>query len=327
MVDLSHFPQHLWPQMACHPAIRSMRKRPRLVKDTSDFTRIDYGDVIHVDERFLLVVGYTREGRFGIDDQPKQWVPRVYDLESGERNIVKLVFHENYTINLGGLEITCYRTPEKEAKVIDLAVGNPYFMQGYTALDEVDNLVRILDIVQGKRLDHVVYNLKMGHRLYFEEHLASLLQKYIESVYAIIWLHGHGLKHGDIRRDHLFVDRQDGHFTWIDFDYDFYLPERPFAIDLLGLGSVLLFLIGKQIFRMDGVMTNTEFDQTVFNNIDKSDLALLSQDRIYNLQKLYPYIPDSLNDILLRFSFGTHLFFDSAQEFADQLESAIEKIW
>ncbi len=313
--------------MRSHPAIRTMRRRPRLVTDTSDFTRIDYGDVIHVDNRFLLIVGYTREGRFGIDDQPKQWVPRVYDLESKERYIVKLVFHENYTINLGGLKVTCYRTPEKEAQVIDLAAGNRHFMQGYTALDTAGNLVRILDILQGKRLDHVVYNLKVDHKLYFEKHLPELLHEYLKSIKAISWLHGLGLKHGDIRRDHLFVDGRDGHFCWIDFDYDFHLPERPFAIDLLGLGSVILFLVGKQIFRMESVVTNPEFSQAVFDSIDRNDLALLSQDKIYNLQKLYPYIPDAINDILLRFSLGTHLFFDSTLEFVDQLEAAVHKTW
>ena len=53
------------------------------------------------------MVGYTREGRFGIDEQPKQWVPKVYDLVSGERNILKLVFHETFTLQLGQLKVTC----------------------------------------------------------------------------------------------------------------------------------------------------------------------------------------------------------------------------
>ena len=53
--------------MKKHPAVRSMRRQPRIFGDTSDFANIDYGDVIHVDNRYLLIAGYTREGRFGIE--------------------------------------------------------------------------------------------------------------------------------------------------------------------------------------------------------------------------------------------------------------------
>lgn len=151
MVDWSRFPAHILPLLKSHHAIQNLRRQPRIFADTSDFTNIDYGDIIHVDNRYLLVVGYTREGRFGIDDQPKQWVPRVYDLESGAHHIVKLVFYETYAIKLGELQVTCYRSPEKEAKVIELTQDNPAFMQGYAALDEANNLVRILDVVNGKR--------------------------------------------------------------------------------------------------------------------------------------------------------------------------------
>lgn len=327
MVDWSRFPEHILPRLKDHVAVRSMRRQPRLWTDTSDFVNIDYGDVIHVDDRFLLVVGYTREGRFGVDEQPKQWVPKVYDLESEERNIVKLVFHETYSIRLGGLEVTCYRSPEKEARVIELTRGNPSFMQGYATLDEVGNLVRILDIVNGQRLDKEVFKMGESHLEYFENHLADVLRRFLVSVESIAMLHGHGLKHGDIRRDHIFVDRRDGHFVWIDFDYDFYLPERPYAMDLFGLGNVLLFLIGQQNFRPGDLVKNPEFGQKVFARITGDDLALVARDRIFNLQKIYPYIPDAVNDILLYFSAGTEVMYDTVDEFCADLRRAVERIW
>ena len=160
MIDWSYFPLRILPRLQAHPAMRSIRRQPRIWRDTSNFTGIDYGDIILVDNRYFLVVGYTQEGRFGIDDQPKQWVPKVHDLETGESNILKLVFYETYSIKLGELEVKCYRSPEKEARVIDLVRGNPAFMQGYSALDDADNLVRILDVVPGKRLD--TYLQKLG---------------------------------------------------------------------------------------------------------------------------------------------------------------------
>jgi hypothetical protein len=322
MIDWSRLPARILPLLKSHHAVQGLRRQPRIFADTSDFTTIDYGDIIHVDNRYLLVVGYTREGRFGIDDQPKQWVPRVYDLESGEHHIVKLVFYETYEIKLGELQVTCYRSPEKEAKVIELTRGNPTFMQGYATLDEANNLVRILDIVNGKRLDHYLPQLGESHREYFANYLPEVLQRFLQAVEAIAMLHRHGLKHGDIRRDHLFVDRQDNHFCWIDFDYDFYLPERPYAMDLFGLGNVLLYILGRENFRPNDILSNPLLGERVFTSLHVNDLSLVSHDRVFNLQKIYPYVPDVLNDILLHFSAGTTVMYDSVAEFCEDLRAA-----
>lgn len=327
MVDWTPFPEHILPEMKKHPALRSLRHQPKLFSDTSDFGSIDYGDVINIDNRYFLIVGYTKEGRFGIEEQVKQWVPRVFDLETRQRRILKLVFHENYKIRLGKLEVTCYRNPEKEAQVIELTRGNHAFMQGYATLDEADNLVRVLDIVNGKRLDKHVYSLGDSHNDYLENHLKGLLIRFLTAVEAITLLHRNGLKHGDIRRDHIFVDRDDGHFCWIDFDYDFYLPERPFALDLLGLGSVLLFLVGQDTFRVKSIMQNPKLGKAVFDTLTVEDMALLSQDRVFNLKKIYPYIPKPLNDILLHFSMGARVMYDEVDEFYDELCRAIDRVW
>lgn len=327
MVDWSHFPKHILPKLQGHVAVRSLRRQSKLWSDTSDFANIDYGDVIHVDDRYLLVVGYTKEGRFGVEEQPKQWVPKVYDLVSGERNILKLAFHETYTIRLGELEVTCYRSPEKEAQVIELTRGNRSFMQGYATLDDAGNLVRILDIVNGQRLDKAVYRMGDSHLDYFEHFLPDILRRFLISVDGIVMLHSHGFKHGDIRRDHIFVDREDGHFWWIDFDYDYYLPERPYAMDLFGLGNVLLFLIGQQNFRPSALLKDPAFGEKVFSRISEEDLALVSRDRVFNLKKIYPYIPDPLNDILLYFSVGAEVMYDTVEEFYNDLRRAVDKIW
>jgi hypothetical protein len=46
------------------------------------------------------VVADMREGRFGIDDQPKYWVKKAVELETGELRILKLVFHEEFTTRM-----------------------------------------------------------------------------------------------------------------------------------------------------------------------------------------------------------------------------------
>ena len=279
-----------------------------------------------MDGRYFIVVGHTREGRFGIDSQIKTWVPRVQDLMSGVRFIIKLVFHETYELSVGQLKVTCFRSPEKEARVLELVEGNPYFMHGDSVLDEVGNLVRILDIVDGRRLDNHIAKLGASHEEYVAEHLKEMLVHFLTSVAAIRLLHDNGLKHGDIRRDHIFVERDSGIFRWIDFDYDFYIPERPYAMDLFGLGNVLLFILGKQNFRPGDVATHPDMGEKVLETINTNDLSLFSQDRIFNLKKLIPYIPDSLNNILLHFSVGAQVFYNSVAEFQDDLQQAVDTL-
>jgi hypothetical protein len=327
MVDWNQFPPHILPLLKKHNAVKSLRRQPKIYSDTSDFTRIDYGDIIHVDNRYFLVVGYTKEGRFGIEEQPKQWVPKVYDLESGERKILKLVFHEKFTLTLGPLQVTCYRRPEKEGQVLDLVRGNLMFMQGYSTLDAVGNLVRVLDIIQGTRLDTVIGRIDCDHDYYLATHAEDFLRRFLRSVEAISLLHHHGFKHGDIRRDHVFVDKKDGQYRWIDFDYDFYLPERPFALDLIGLGNILLYILGRKNFRPVDVLSNPEMGEKVFATLDSDDLSLLSRDRVFNLKKLYPSLPKCFNDILLHFSTGTSVMYDTATEFYDDLAASIQQVY
>lgn len=327
MIDWSRFPPHILPRLQSHNAMKDLRRQPVIFSDTSDFTRIDYGDIIHVDNRYFLVVGYTKEGRFGIEEQPKQWVPKVIDLESGEGKILKLVFHENFTIKLGEFQVTCYRTPEKEARVLDLTHGNSMFMQGYSTLDKVGNLVRILDVIPGTRMDTIIHRMACSYESYVAEHLQDILRRFLKAVEAIVLLHQHGFKHGDIRRDHIIVDRLDGQYRWIDFDYDFYLPERPFALDMIGLGNVLLFILGRRNYRPIDVLEDPDMGEKVLATLHVNDLAMLSQDRIFNLQKLKPNLPKCFNDILLHFSAGTTVFYDSATELYDDLARCIEQVY
>ena len=59
------------------------RKTPvkfNIFEDTSDFMLIDTGDVLRIAGNDYLVMSQAREGRFGIDEQPKFWVKVSIDL-------------------------------------------------------------------------------------------------------------------------------------------------------------------------------------------------------------------------------------------------------
>lgn len=323
---MENLPGRIVSLVSEHPVIRSIRRRPRLFADTHNFTAIDYGDVIYVDDRYFLVTGYTREGRFGVDDQPKQWVPRVEDIENGERFILKLVFHETFEITIGKYTIPCFRNPEKEAAVLELVRGDQRFMQGYGRLDAGNNLVRILDVVNGRRLDSYILRSKSSHEEYFFTELPALLREFLAATEGIGLLHANGLRHGDIRRDHILVEYDTNTFRWIDFDYDFYLPERPFVLDILELGNLLMFLVGRGNYYPREVLAHEDMGERLLNTITPGDISLLSKNKIVNLRKLFPYIPSQLNDIFLHFSLGTSVFYDTVDEFIDDLRRYVESL-
>ncbi|MFN2355661.1 MAG: hypothetical protein ABR512_14210, partial [Desulfopila sp.] len=117
-------------------------------------------------------------------------------LEAGERKIFKLVFHENFDLKLGPFTVTCYRSPEKEGQVLNLVRGNTMFMQGRSVRDEAGNLVRMLDIIRGTRLDTAIGRIDSDYEEYMANHAEDILRAFLKSVEAIILLHQHGFKHG-----------------------------------------------------------------------------------------------------------------------------------
>ena len=95
---------------------RSLSGRPVVFDDTSNFMSIDRDHLIEVDGDLFLIRRNEREGRFGLDEQPKFWVKRALSLRTGQIYILKLVFHEEFKARIGPLEIKCTRSEEKEGK-------------------------------------------------------------------------------------------------------------------------------------------------------------------------------------------------------------------
>lgn len=291
----------------------------RIVTDTSEFMDIAYGDVIRVGGLHYLVLRDESERSFGIED-PKYWVKRCVLLETGDRRILKLVFHESFPLRLGKLSVKCYRSPEKESRILELVRGDWRFMQGTTERDDKGNSVRILEVIRGKRIDEVVADLEVDHRTYFFEIFPALFEKFMGACEAIAFLHEHGEKHGDIRRDHLRVESGTERFRWIDFDYTYDFYENPFGLDLFGLGSILTFLVGKNIYHV-GELERLGLSDAI-SHLTAEDFSLLYPNRVVNLKKIFSYIPEALNKILLHFSQGAELGYETVAELLRDMESA-----
>ncbi|BBO82366.1 hypothetical protein DSCO28_29320 [Desulfosarcina ovata subsp. sediminis] len=290
----------------------------RCFSDTSDFLSIRSGDHILLDGRRFLVTGEERERRFGIED-PKFWVKRVVEEETGDRKIAKLSFFESFNTRLGELVIRCYRSPEKEERILDLCRNHPGFMQGVTFPDAKGNRVRVLEIVRGKNFMLYLDSLRMPHVQYFETELPGILRHLCEAFAAIGLLHAHGFRHGDIRNDHIIVERRSGRYVWIDFDYDFEAPENPFGLDLFGIGNILIYAVGKVFHNSYMIKNDTYTYHDLIERLEPDDFSILHPNRLVNLRKLYPYVPVMLNNILMHFSAGTSITYASVDEIIEDL--------
>lgn len=293
----------------------------KLFTDTTEFMSIDHGDVMLLGGLHYLVLKDEMERRFGLED-PKYWVKRCRVLETGERRIVKLVFHENFPLHVGSMVVRCYRSPEKEARILNLVQGDRRFMQGTPLRDSKGNIVRILELVHGRRLDSRVENIELSHREYFFQRFPDFLEHFIDACEAIGYLHSRFEKHGDIRRDHLWVEHHTGRYCWIDFDYTFDFQENPFGLDLFGLGNILIFLVGKGDLIRE-VFADRGFAPPEAMGLTREDYSIIFGNRVVNLKKLYPYIPEELNNVLLHFCAGAFVFYESVDEFLADLRPCL----
>ena len=299
----------------------SLGRFGNLYTDTTEFMNIDHGDVILVGGLHYLVLRNEKESSFGVED-PKYWVKRCRELETGERRILKLVFYEKFPINLGDIDVVAYRSPRKEARILDLVRGDDRFMQGFSVDDSAGNNVRILSVVRGKRLADMVDELDVDHRAYFFDYLPEILEKFLVACEGIRLLHVHGENHGDIRRDHLFVEYSTGNYVWIDFDYTYDFHENPFGLDLFGLGNMLLFLVGKRFYTPHNLSQFLHKEhQEVF---EYNDFSMLFKSRLVNLGKVYSYLPEELLVVLMHFSLGAHIFYTYIDDFLTDLNRCIK---
>lgn len=295
----------------------------RIYTDTTDFFNIEYNDVVILDRIPYLIRHNAKEGRFGLDDEVKHWVKRAVDLTDGSLKIIKLVFYEKFVANIGGITFECFRSPQKEARILDLVSGRKNFMHGKSVRDEKGNIVRIIDFIVGKPLSDYVEDLNSDHRTYFHELFPGILDKFSECLEGIHFLHEHGEKHGDIRRDHILTERENTVYRWIDFDFNYRHRENMYGYDLFGLGNILIFLTGKRDISLFDLKKQ---NHPILSELTDHDLNIVFQNRVANLKKIYPYIPESLNRVLLHFAKGANWFYETTEQLAEDLRIARKEL-
>jgi hypothetical protein len=288
--------------------------------DLSDSMRMIRGSVVRLKKRKYVLLGYMREPRFGIDDQIKYWVLRAVDLETGGTKILKTVFREDFTVHIGILKIKCYRNMDKESAVLALTRGDDRYMQGETCYDSKGNNIRVLDFIKGKSFFYAIPTIEKDHEQYFKDDLPEILWKLFGSFKAIANLHDHGFCHGDIRNDHIIIESKTGKFRWIDFDLQQDMPD----FDLWSLGNILNYSVAKGITTFKQVLKNSGVSAEIRNSLSPSDASAFYEYRIMNLGKLYSYIPEKLNNLLLHFTIKPIGFYTDIHEFLDEYQDMLE---
>jgi len=293
------------------------------IKDTADFFQVDYDDVVVLGGVPYFVRNNEREGRFGLEDQQKFWVKRAIDLKTGRTKILKWAFWEKFTGRIGDLVYECVRSPLKEARILNIVRGRPDFMQGETFMDAAGNPLRIMDFIYGKTLEDITLSFGESHEDYFFNHYPGLLSEFVTAAESIGFLHANGEKHGDIRRDHLLKDTATGQYRWIDFDYNYRHRANKFSYDMFGLGNILIFITGW------GDVTKYTLSQdnpNILSRLSSDDLNIVFHYRVANLRKVYPYIPETLNRVLMHFSAGARVYYASTEELLADLKEASGKL-
>jgi serine/threonine protein kinase len=292
---------------------------PRVLRDTGNFMAIDRGDVLELAGHPYLVLGHEREGRFGIDDQPKYWVKRAVSLRTGRMHVLKLVFRESFSTEVHGRHYACERSAAKEARVLEVVRGHPSFVQGTAVLDDRGNLVRVLEFIEGPTLLQHVGGLGMTYDRYLETALPPLLAETYDCFDGIVWLHGHDLCHGDIRNDHVILDASTGRARWIDFDFT-----RPsLAFDVWSLGNVLNCVLAK------GFVTFHELRRSrpeILARVGKEDASVFFPHRVMNLDRIHPGLPSCLARMLRHFAAGDSTRYERADQVRDDLGACMDSL-
>ncbi|KJS01541.1 MAG: hypothetical protein VR65_08740 [Desulfobulbaceae bacterium BRH_c16a] len=293
--------------------------------DTSAFMDLEPGDVIILEDTPFLINRNERESDLSMDDDPKYWVKRTINLETGETKIVKLVFFEELWQKLGDFDVRFFRSPEKEAEILDLVRTHPSFMQGKWTKDAVGNNVRVIDFIKGPSLMQMISRLDMPHKDYFHRELPHILSGLLGCFEALTLLHDHNLVHGDVHWNHILWDREVERFRWIDFDYAYNFPENPFGADVFGVGKILASVVGQGPIFFHDFKNNPDLRQ-VIDGLVPEDFAIVTGNQLMNLKKVYPYLPGPLNDILLHFSGHAEIFYESVGEIAHDLRKILVEL-
>ena len=301
---------------------RKVYGQPRILENTANVFNIASGDVLRLAGDDYFVFGDAKEGRFGLDDEPKPWVKYAFDLTEGNKKVIKLVFDESFSTRIGLFLIKAKRSAQKEADFLDVVQGHPHFMQGISLWDKGRNLVRIIDFIQGVSLFNFILDLRLDHQTYYRDVFPTLFANLIACIEGMRFVSKTGLHHGDIRNDHILIESKTNCYKWIDFDYS--VTHSDF--DLWSIGNLIIFAAAGGLLLHRDIAEHPGKYPLCKERITSDDCSLYHKYRVANVKKVYPYISEKLNRFCMRYSQGALSLFDGYAPLIEELRGVQQDI-
>jgi hypothetical protein len=237
-------------------------------------------------------------------------VRRAIDLSDGSTKVIKLEFREEFDTRIGDLVVRRFRSPRKEAHILDLVRGHPHFMTGRWVSDAAGNNVRILDFIragatqmtsgqQPPRLLPPAVSEVLALRNWSRDQVPATRAKARRHQARPHHL-GPGAPHHPLDRLRLRLRAR----------------RVPVQLRPAGPRQLLIFLAG----RKDVLLQDLRQDDPALYPRLARGLTSLSATRVVTC-KICPYIPESLSGVLLHFS-GGDIFCDAADQLLEDLAEA-----
>jgi hypothetical protein len=170
-------------------------------------------------------------------------------------------------------------------------------------------------------LSHVLER-EESHEEYAHGEMLSLLRRLLPALEAIQLLHDNDLCHGDIRNDHLILETGSDRIRWIDFD----LKQDFSDFDVWSAGNVLAYVVGKGIRSFHQVLRDPRFPDVIKSSLTPADASAFYEYRIYNLGKLFPYLPREIDAVVKRFTLGSEIYYPAVREIVQDLGNALTRL-
>jgi hypothetical protein len=104
------------------------------------------------------------------------------------------------------------------------------------------------------------------------------------------------------------------------------MKQAKILLDYISLGNILINAIGKGFHNLHMILNDTMTYGDLKDRLEPGDFSIIHKRRLINLRKLYPAIPKPLNDILMHFSRGADIYYESAEEIIEDLNRSLYTI-
>lgn len=298
----------LWPM-----AVYGLRPPLTLSKTAGEFRKIINSAKA---PDFVLQVGARveiKDKQFNILEWLRTSTYRAEDLESGKSVVLKF---QGKGKKCSGYERDFF------AKV----PSHDNIVRGYSLVDESGDILIVTEFTEGEKLQDYLSEFGVDHKRYFLESFPEILNNFMGAIRGVEHIVKNGF-YNEFAIYHIWIDKKTGRYILFDFD----LPSTELSKlqALKDLESSTISNIGGSLCEIVAPLGIYEYEavhdeEMYFDELGITDADFNEYNLLVDLQKVYPYIPDELNKILLRFGRDASNPYTSISELYSDLESVVK---